>query len=165
MRVSTTFKMPFRRRLEKKTNYRRRLKLIKSNKTRMVIRRSNKGFLVQFIDYDPKGDITKLTVRSKALEKLGFPAKRNTPTAYLTGIYAAKEAIKKGIEEAIVDATDIKNGVKKGSNIMALIKGAIDGGLKIPYDDSFIIEERIEGKHISDDVNKKFLEVKEKLLK
>jgi len=77
-----SYRVYFRRRREGKTNFAKRLALVKGGKTRMVVRRSNKGVLVQFIDFDPKGDRTLLTVSGAHLAKLfKWPSKRNVWTA------------------------------------------------------------------------------------
>jgi large subunit ribosomal protein L18 len=58
------------------------------------------------------------------------------------------EAKKKGIDEAILDIGLQRS--TKGSAIYALVKGAIDAGLKIPVDEKmFPSEERIRGEHIA----------------
>jgi len=52
----------------------------------------------------------------------------------------------------------------KGSVQYAAVKGFIDSGIKVPCsEDIFPSDERIEGKNISEEVNKKFLEIKGKI--
>lgn len=147
MKVKTTFVMPFRRTREGKTNYAKRLALIKSGKTRMVIRRTNTGFVIQFVQYSKNGDKILYNMHSSLLKRVAdFPAKCNTPTAYLAGFYAAKQAkIKYGITAAIAD---INNTPSKGAVIFAAVKGAIDGGINIPFDESKIISDRLSGSHL-----------------
>ncbi len=93
-----TYRLPQRRRRQGKTDFAKRLALVKSGKTRMVVRRSNRYVNVRFVDFTPEGDRTVLAVDGKMLNKLfKFPAKRNVWSAYLTGLYAGKEAAKKGV--------------------------------------------------------------------
>lgn len=146
MKIKTTFLMPFRRRREGRTNYAKRLAYIKSGRTRMVVRRSNKGFVIQFIDYSEKGDRTICGMHSSSLkEKFGFPAKCNTPTAYLSGLYAGMQAKVKGVKTAIAD---INSTASRGAMVFAAVKGAIDAGLEIPFDPEKIVAERIDGSHL-----------------
>ncbi len=130
------YRVPFRRRREGKTDYRKRLALVKSGKTRMVFRRSNRGVVVQFVDFDPKGDITRLTVTSKHLTKMGWPSKRNKWTAYLVGFVAGKRAKEKGISEFVFDMGLYK--ASKGCIAFAALKGALDAGLHTNYDKSVL---------------------------
>jgi len=129
-------RMEYRRRREGKTNYEKRLRLLKSRKTRMVVRKSNKHIIVQFVDYEPKGDIIKVTVTSQSLDKFGWKPRRNTKTAYLTAIYAGKLAKSKGISEFILDSG--LYDLVKGGVIYAALNGAIDSGLKTNYDSSIL---------------------------
>jgi large subunit ribosomal protein L18 len=128
-----SFRVYFRRRREGKTNFAKRLALAKSGKTRMVVRRSNKGILVQFIDFDPRGDRTLLTVSGAHLTKLyNWPSKRNVWTAYLAGLMAGKMAHKKGIKEFVLDMGMYVPS--KGSVVFAAQKGASDAGLSTILD-------------------------------
>ena len=67
-----TYKVPFRRRREFKTNYRYRLKLLKSKLPRAVVRKSLKHTIVQFIKFDSEGDQVLATASSIELKKLGW---------------------------------------------------------------------------------------------
>ena len=137
-----SFRVYFRRRREGKTNFAKRLALVKSGKTRMVVRRSNSNILVQFIDFDPKGDKTLLTVSGAHLAKLyKWPSKRNVWTAYLAGLMAGKMAKKKGIKEVVLDM-----GMyipSKGSVIFAAQKGAADAGLETHFSKEKVPEAKI----------------------
>lgn len=146
MKVNTTFIMPFRRRREGSTNYAKRLGMIKGGKTRMVVRRSNKGVVIQFVNYSEKGDMTVYGMHSSRLREIcGFPAKCNTPSAYLAGLYAGRQAKAKGVKEAIAD---INTAASKGAVVFAAVKGAIDAGIAIPLDEKKIIMERLHGSHL-----------------
>jgi large subunit ribosomal protein L18 len=65
------------------------------------------------------------------------------------GLLIAKKAKEKGVKEAILDL-----GLNKsvpGSRIFAVLKGAVDNSMQIPYSDSIVPkEDRISGKHIED---------------
>lgn len=132
-----SYKLYYRRRREGRTNYAKRLALVKSNKTRMVVRRSNKGVVVQFVDFEPKGDKTLLTVTGKHLAKqYKWPSKRNAWTAYLAGLMAGKLAQKKGVKEFVLDAGMYTS--TKGSIIYAALQGAADSGLKSEFDKEMV---------------------------
>jgi large subunit ribosomal protein L18 len=155
--------IPFRRRREKKTNYKKRLALIKSGKVRVVIRKRLKNISVQFISYNPKGDETIASGFSTELKKFGWDVSRgNLPAAYLTGFLAGKRAKEKNIKEAILDI-GLQTSTK-GSRIYAALKGVLDAGVNVPHSPDILpSEERIKGKHISEDVVKKFEEVKKRI--
>lgn len=146
MKVKTTFVMPFRRRREGSTDYAKRLAAVKGGRTRMVVRRSNRGLVIQFVQYSEKGDRTLLTVHSSELKgAAGFPAKCNSPTAYLTGLYAGKQAKSRGVSDAIAD---ISATASKGAVVFAAVKGAVDAGIAIPLDEGKIVPERLDGSHL-----------------
>ncbi len=154
--------MPFRRRREGKTNYKKREALLKSGLPRLVVRRSNKNIRVQVVLYDTEGDKTVLYKDLRHLKDKGYPAKPNTPSAYLLGILVAKEAQKKGVEEAVLDIVDVPT---KGAVVFAVLYGAIKGGLKIKAStDKVVVEERVVGKHISDDVAEQTKKMEQELL-
>lgn len=140
--TSPIFRVPFRRRREGKTNFAKRLALVKSGKTRMVVRRSNAGIVVQFIEFDPKGDRTLLTVNGRHLAKqYQWPSKRNVWTAYLAGLMAGKLAQKKGVTDFVFDIGMYTPS--KGSIVFAALKGAADAGLKTPFDKEKVPESKL----------------------
>jgi large subunit ribosomal protein L18 len=165
-----TYKMPFRRRREGKTNYTKRLKLLLSRKPRLVVRKSLKYITAQIIKFDEKGDITITSFTSKNLKKLGWNFSCDTvPAAYLTGLMIGKKAREKNIEEAILDLGLYRS--TKGSRIYAVVKGVLDAGLKIPVDLEMLpSEDRIQGKHLSqfsekfEVLSENFKNVKQKIL-
>lgn len=156
-------KHPFRRRREGKTDYRKRLALLKSGKTRVVVRKSNKNLMVQFADYHPEGDKIITSATATALKKYGWGySLSNVPSAYLTGLLAGKKALKKGINEGILDIG--LYSPRKGSRIFAALKGVVDAGIDIPYGEEILpSEERIYGKHINDRIAEKVEEIKNKI--
>lgn len=140
--------LSFKRKREGRTNYGRRLKLLVSRMPRAVVRKSLKSIQIQIVSYEPDGDKILMGAHSRDLKKFGFNYNQsNVMTAYLTGLLCGKNAVKAGVKEAILDL-----GLQtphKGGKIYAAVKGLIDGGLKIPCDDSvFPSEDRISGKHI-----------------
>ena len=152
----------FKRRREKKTKYKKRLALLKSGETRLVIRRSLSNISVQFIDYKPEGDKTIVSAFSSELKKLGWNRTGNIPAAYLTGLLAGKRAKDKKIEEAVLDL-GLQTSTK-GSRLYAALKGVLDAGVNVPHSKEILpIEERIKGKHISENIVKQFEETKNKI--
>lgn len=156
-----SFRVYFRRRRDGKTNFAKRLALIRGGKTRMVVRRSNKGIIVQFIDFDPKGDKTLLTLSGTHLSKTyQWPSKRNVWTAYLVGLMAGKVAQKKGVKEAILDMGMYTPS--KGSVIFAAQKGAADAGMATLYDKEKVPETKIANP--PDKYKSMFNEIKAKII-
>ena len=139
----------FRRRREGKTDFKSRLALVKSRKPRMVVRKTSTNIIVQFVTYAPEGDKVLGTAISRELKTLGWKySTKSTPAAYLTGYLASKRVAGK-VSEAVLDIG--LSGPKKGSKIFAALKGALDGGIKIPHGKEIIpSEDRIKGKHIED---------------
>lgn len=139
----------FRRKREGKTDYKKRLTYLKSKKPRAVVRKSLKNITVQIVDYMPDGDMTKVMVSSRALDKLGWKySKSNIPAAYLTGLMIAKKAAEKKIKEVIIDFG--MQNTMHGTKLFAVVKGMVDGGLDVPHKESaFPSDERISGAHIA----------------
>jgi len=147
------YKVPFRRRRECLTNYRKRLKLILSGKPRLVVRKTNRYVIAQISNAKISGDETIVSAHTSELRKFGWKYSfKNAPACYLLGLiigYRAKEA---GIDEAILD-TGLQRPTR-GARVFAVVKGAIDAGLKIPVSEGmFPDEDRICGEHI-----KKYME-------
>lgn len=158
--------LPLKRRREGKTNYRKRLALLKSGKPRVVIRKSNKYITLQLVEFDSKNfkEITRFSFISKKLENFGWKyAKNNLPASYLSGLAFGLICKKNGISEGILDLG--LNRVTKGNRIFSALLGCIDAGLKIPHSEKNLpSEERVKGAHISQEVVKKFEEVKQKII-
>ena len=149
MKKSKIPSIPFRRKRQGRTNYKKRLKILMSNKYRFVVRKSLKNFQAAIIEYNPKGDKTLFTINSKALDKLGWKGDNgNIPSAYLIGLFTGKKALEKGISEAILDIGF--NQSTKGSRLYAALAGAIDSGLKIPFNPEVLpSKDRLSGEHIA----------------
>ena len=138
----------YRRKREYKTDYGKRLKLLKGHKTRLVVRMFSRSVLGQLVNYKPTGDVVEAVVNSLELKELGWKYScSNLPAAYLAGFKLAKVGIAKGVKEAVLDLGFTKS--IGGSKCYSFVKGAVDGGLEIPVDESvFPDEARIRGEHI-----------------
>lgn len=149
MRKGKIFTVPFRRKRQGRTYYKKRLKILLSNKYRFVVRKSLKNLQASIVEYNVNGDKVILTISSKSLSKIGWKGDAgNLPSAYLTGLLAGKKAIENGINDAILDL-GFNNSVK-GSRLYAALAGAIDAGLKIPFQHGISPpKERISGEHIA----------------
>lgn len=144
--TGATYKVPFKRRRQNKTNYYKRFIMLKTKKPRLVIRNSNKQLFLQIIEFVDNKDKTIFSVVSKELKKLGWYPKANTPTAYLCGLLLAKKVSKP--LEVILDIGMARP--TKGRILFAAALGAKDGGLKLNIDSSLVPENRINGSHIEE---------------
>lgn len=171
MRLSPTYRLPFKRKAEGKTDYKRRLKLLKSDKPRLVVRKSLTSILAQIVTFDEKGDKTVVSANSRSLKKIGWNFScDSTPAAYLVGLAIGKTALKNKISEAVLDVG--LQRMTKGGRVYAVIKGATDAGLKVPSDaEVFPAADRLSGKHIAahnqkfKDLPAKFEEIKQLIMK
>ncbi|OYT42942.1 MAG: 50S ribosomal protein L18 [Candidatus Aenigmarchaeota archaeon ex4484_56] len=156
--------LPLKRRREGKTNYKRRLALLKSGKPRIVIRISNNFISLQLVDYSEKGDITRFSFCSKKLSNFGWKfSKKNIPAAYLSGLLFGKLCQNNKINSAVLDL-GIRR-ITKGNKVFAVLKGCVDSGVDISHSNkNFPSENRIMGEHISEEISKNFLEIKQKIL-
>mgnify|MGYP001564620017 FL=1 len=143
------FTVPFRRKRQGRTYYKKRLKILMSNKYRLVVRKSLRNFQASIIEYNPKGDKVVFTINTKSLEKLGWKGDTgNLPSAYLIGLITGKKAMEKGVKDAVLDL-GFNNSVK-GSRLYAALAGAIDSGLKVPFNQEVLpSKDRISGEHIA----------------
>jgi large subunit ribosomal protein L18 len=150
MKRGPRYEVPFKRRLEKKTDYRKRLRLLYSKEKRLVVRKSLNHIRSQIIEFKMKGDNTLVSASSQELKKFGWEGSTgNITSAYLTGLLIGKKALNKKINSAVLDTGHQTN--VKGSRIYAVLKGVLDAGLSIPHSpDVLPSEERIKGKHIVD---------------
>lgn len=170
MKLKPTYRMPFKRRRLGKTDYKKRLKLLISKKPRLVVRKSLKYIHAQIVEFAKEGDKTIATVSSEELKKNGWKfACDNLPAAYLTGLLIGKKAVKKGIKEVVLDAGLYPSTA--GSRVYAIVKGAVDAGLKVPIEEKVLPkEERIKGIHVASYLEKfknlpeEFEKIKQKIL-
>jgi len=156
-------RVPFRRRRDEKTDYRRRLKLLRSGLPRAVVRKTLRNTIVQIVSYDQTGDRVIASAVGTELYKYGWNHNAgNISAAYLTGFLAGKRAKAKGVDVVVLDIG--LSTPTRGSKVFASLKGLLDAGLDIPHDEGVLpSQERMEGKHISEDVMRSFREVKAKL--
>ena len=153
-------KVGYRRRREGVTRFSKRLPLIKSGKPRIVVRKSNRNIVVQFVEFSEKGDRTAFTFNSGHLKKLfKWPSARNAWTAYLAGLYAGKEASKKGVKEAVPDIG--RHTPSKGNIVFAAIKGAADAGIKCSFSEDVVPMDKISAP--PEKIKAQFEEVKKKI--
>jgi large subunit ribosomal protein L18 len=145
------YRVPYRRRREKKTDYATRRILATSEHPRFVVRTSNRNIMVQVTRAEIEGDYVVSKASSKDLrDSYGWKAGgKNTPAAYLIGLIAGRKALEAGVERVNLDI-----GLKKsstGNKVFAVVKGATDAGLKIPCDSDIIPSpERVEGSIIAE---------------
>jgi large subunit ribosomal protein L18 len=166
MKLTKTFKLPFKRKMQGKTDYKKRLRLLESGKPRLVVRRSLNYLQAQIISYGETGDRTLASANSRSLKKLGWEFScDSTPAAYLVGFAIGKAAVRSNIPEAILDSGLYRS--TKGSRIYAVVKGARDAGLDVPVDEGILPDaNRISGKHLHNkDIPAKFEEIKQRLQK
>ncbi len=149
MKRGNIFTVPFRRKRQGRTYYKKRMRILMSSRPRFVVRKSLRDMKASIVEYGVKGDKVILTVSSKALKNFGWKGDNgNLSSAYLVGFLAGKKSVEKGIKEAIFDL-GFSNSVR-GSRLYAALAGAIDSGLKIPFDQEILpSKERISGEHIA----------------
>ena len=142
------YNLRFRRRRSGRTNYGKRRKLVAAGIARLVVRPSNKHIAAQVVRAEPTGDQVVASAHSSELKEFGWNAPcGNLPAAYLTGLLAGRRAKASGVTEAVLDIGLHARG--PGSRIFAVAKGAIDGGLTLPHDDSALPPaQRIHGEHV-----------------
>ncbi|MCK4266732.1 MAG: 50S ribosomal protein L18 [Thermoplasmata archaeon] len=150
------FHVQFRRRRKGKTDYRQRKNLLMSGLPRAIVRCSSNNTFVQFADFKPEGDVIIASASTKELQKMGWKHHTgNTPAAYLAGYLAAKRAKLGKVDKAVLDL-----GLRtptKGSKVFAALKGMLDAGMDIPHSEEVLPpEERIQGAHIDEKVQKSF---------
>ena len=78
----------------------------------------------------------------------------------------AKKANEKNCKEAILDLG--LHTSTKGSRLYAVLKGAVDGGLKIPHDKEILPNnERLTGMHTKnkEEISKSVSQIREKIMK
>lgn len=163
MATGATYVVKYRRRRDNKTDYNGRLNQLKSESTRLIVRPSNKYMTIQLTRYTQEGDIVLCSAKSSELKKLGWQHSTSSiPASYLTGFLCGAKGVKKSVSNAILD-TGMNTSVK-GSRIYAALKGALDAGLQIPYNESILpTDDRLTGKHISDSMAEDINNIKSKI--
>lgn len=143
-----------RRLREEKTNYRRRRAMLMGKKDFITVKISNENMLVQIHAPELAGDKVIASAHSRFLLKNGWKGSRKSVSAaYLTGYFAGKKAMDKGVKDAILySGTDSYT-----QRMAAALKGVIDAGMQIPANsETFPSDERINGQHlkVKNDVGK-----------
>ena len=167
MSSKTRYTVKYRRKREGRTDYAKRLELLKGKRNRLIVRKTNTKIILQIASYDADGDKILITTNSSELRKKGWKHScKNIPAAYLAGLLLAKKAKEKKINEAILDLG--LTSPFKGSKMFSALKGAIDGGLKVPASEEiFPTEERLKGEHVANylEKHKSIVETFEKIKK
>jgi large subunit ribosomal protein L18 len=149
MSTGPSYRVPFRRRRQGKTDYRVRLRLLKSGEPRAVVRLTDRRIRVALVAYDPTGDRVLAAADSRELGGVAFPAGSlaSTPAAYLTAYLAGLRAKASGTGSAVLDA-----GLRhptQGGRLSAALKGLLDAGIEIPHGDAgFPSSDRLNGTHL-----------------
>lgn len=143
-------RVDYRREREGKTDYRYRIRLLRSGKPRLVTRISLRHVRAQVAKPSSKGDEIIVSAFSKELSDWGWKGyTSNTSSAYLVGLLCGFRAIEEGIEECVLDIDRFVPSPQ--AKIFAVLKGALDAGLKVPHGEEVLpTEERISGQHISE---------------
>lgn len=155
MAKGPSYRVPFRRRREGKTDYQLRRGLVLSRVPRLVIRGTSKHMTVQVIKAKVTGDEVLVSAHSRELTKTyGWRGARgNVPAAYLTGLLCGYRAKAKGIKRAVSDM-----GLQMPSRrarVFSALKGVVDAGVMVPHEENVLPgEPRISGQHIVDYANK-----------
>jgi large subunit ribosomal protein L18 len=132
-----TFKVPKRRKREGKTNYKKRLALLLSHKARLVIRKSNDNITLQIINYNTEGDKTMVTAHTRELKGFGYEGHGgNARAGYLVGYLGGVRAINSKFTDVVPDIGRVSP--VKGSAVFAVILGALEAGLNIPYSEDIL---------------------------
>ncbi|MCX8204233.1 MAG: 50S ribosomal protein L18 [Candidatus Nezhaarchaeota archaeon] len=151
MAKGALYKVPFRRRREALTNYRQRKKLVLSGKPLLVVRKTSRHIIAQLVKPHLQGDRVLASATSMEIVRdYGWKGStKNTSVAYLVGYLIGLKALKKGCEEAVLYIG--LHRPTKGARVFAVLKGALDAGLKVPHREEVLPSEgRIKGRHVED---------------
>lgn len=151
MATGPSYRVPFRRRREGKTNYRMRRALVLSRLPRLVVRRTLKHMNIQIVKAEALGDKVIVSAHSRELVKTyGWQGNcGNVPAAYLTGLLCGFRAVDHGIKKAVLDL-----GLQfpsRGARVFAALKGVLDTGVTVTHSENVLPDKnRISGKHVVD---------------
>ena len=150
-------RLRFKRRRNGETDYRRRMKMLRGGFARAVVRVTNTQTICQLVNYEPTGDIVKISIDGNTIvEKYGWPidaSRKSIPASYISGYAMAKAAIAAGHKEAVLDIGLAAS--TPGNRVFAALKGMVDAGMEIPYGESVLPDDdRINGSHIDDSIAK-----------
>lgn len=151
MATGPSYRVPFRRRREGKTDYRSRRALVLSKLPRLVVRPTLKHIIVQIVKAEVVGDQVVVSTHSRELAKTyGWQGDcGNVPAAYLTGLLCGFKAMVQGVKKAVLDIG--LHFPSKGARVFAALKGVLDAGVIVSHSENMLPDEtRISGKHIAD---------------
>lgn len=154
MAKGPSYRLPFRRRREGKTDYKSRRALVLSRLPRLVVRGTLNHMIVQIVKAEVTGDRVMVSAHSHELTKTyGWQGDcGNVPASYLTGFLCGLRAVNDGVKKAVLDIG--LQSSSRGARVFAALKGAIDAGVEVPHDESMLpMETRIRGQHIVDYAN------------
>jgi large subunit ribosomal protein L18 len=131
-----------------KTNYRKRAALLIGRHSFVTVKVSDQNVAAQVLNPTPTGDIVIASAHSRELAKQGWKGGlNNLPACYLTGMLAARKALEKGVNSAVLYIG--KDHFT--SRVAACMKGIVDGGVNMPVSEESLPEQnRISGQHIAD---------------
>ncbi len=146
-----------KRRMQRKTDYKNRFLLLRSPLPRLIARKTNRYLIAQIVESNQAQDRVIIGITSKFLLKKGWKTPlisiKNKEAAYLTGFMIAKLSLKKNIRSVVFDIGMHRNVHK--SKLYALLKGAIDAGLKIPSNSEILPQNNIlKNEEIKEILNK-----------
>ena len=125
-------RMHFSRRRKGITNYRKRLALLKSGVPRAVVRITNAKVMVQITDFSVKGDNVLAAATSSDLVGMGWKSsKTNIPASYLSGMLAAKRALKAGCCRLRKDGERLSMSTTKKSSMPSLFTSAMSTPIEL----------------------------------
>jgi len=151
MAKGPSYRVPFRRRREGKTNYQSRRALVLSKLPRLAARRTLKHMIVQIVKAEAVGDQVLVSAHSRELMKTyGWKGDcGNVPAAYLTGLLCGFRAVTHGVNKVVLDLG--LQSPSRGARVFAALKGVLDAGVTVPYSESMLPDEsRISGQHVVD---------------
>jgi len=151
MATSPSYRVPFRRRREGKTNYRLRRALVLSRLPRLVVRRTSKHMNIQIVKAEASGDKVVVSAHSRELAKTyGWRGScGNVPAAYLTGLLCGFRAVVQGVKKIVFDMG--LRSPSRGGRVFAALKGVLDAGVAVSHGENVLPDEaRISGKHVVD---------------
>ncbi len=149
MAKGPSYRLPFRRRREGKTDYRARTALVLSRLPRLVVRGTLNHMIVQIVKATVTGDRIMASAHSQELTKTyGWQGGcGNIPSSYLTGFLCGFRAIANDAKKAVLDIG--LQSSSHGARVFAALKGAIDAGIAVSHNENMLPEKtRIQGQHI-----------------
>ncbi len=155
MAKGPSYRVPFRRRREGKSNYRSRRALILSRLPRLVARGTLRHMIIQVVEAKATGDEVLVSAHSRELMKaFGWQGDcGNVSAAYLTGLLCGYRAVARGLERAVLDMG--LQSPSRGARVFAALKGVLDAGVEVPHSGVVLPDEkRIRGEHVVDYANR-----------